>query len=91
MVANSSIICLTQLYMLLVFILLTMFKTPPLGTCIYNLNPCIDDFNYFKLIVHVDRTFLLENIITILLNIIGLDENRNTFPLAFKISKSEIK
>nr|XP_007146122.1 hypothetical protein PHAVU_006G014300g [Phaseolus vulgaris]ESW18116.1 hypothetical protein PHAVU_006G014300g [Phaseolus vulgaris] len=48
-------------------------------------NHCIDDFNYCKPIVQVDRTFLTEKYHGTLLTAIGQDGNRNVFPLAFAI------
>jgi len=47
--------------------------------------PCIDDFNYFKPIVQVDGTCLIEKYHGTLLTSIFQDGNQNIFPLSFAI------
>nr|XP_007134899.1 hypothetical protein PHAVU_010G085200g [Phaseolus vulgaris]ESW06893.1 hypothetical protein PHAVU_010G085200g [Phaseolus vulgaris] len=53
--------------------------------------PCIDDFNYCKPIVQVNKTFLTGKYHGTLLTAIGQDGNHNIFPLPFAIVEGETK
>ena len=53
--------------------------------------PCIEGFQYYKLIVQVDETFLTEKYCGTLLTVIKHDGNQHIFPLTFEIVESESK
>jgi len=53
--------------------------------------PCIQGFNYCKLVVQVDGTFLTGRYQWTLLTALAQDGSRNIFPLAFAIVEGETK
>ena len=57
----------------------------------WSFGPCIQGFNYCKLVVQVNGTFLTGRYQGTLLTTLAQDGSRNIFPLAFAIVEGETK